>query len=70
MNFVSVTSSNIAAVAHDGASTLHIRFNDGSVYRYTGVPAGVYQALLNPPGGSVGKYFHAHVRDKYPTIKL
>ena len=60
-----VASSNLCAVGYDFTSrTLEIEFNDGSVYRYSGVPENVYRALMS--AGSHGRYFAAFIKDCYP----
>ncbi|MDE7323914.1 MAG: KTSC domain-containing protein, partial [Lachnospiraceae bacterium] len=46
MNMIPVSSSNIASIGYDG-STLHIRFNSGSLYAYYNVPESVYSGLMN-----------------------
>ena len=64
IQFVSVSSSNIAALAFtEEDSTLYVRFNGGQVYSYAGVPKANYEALLNAP--SVGKLFNAHIKPYY-----
>jgi len=42
---------------------LRVKFGNGSVYRYSDVPADAYKELKETP--SVGQYFNAHIRDKY-----
>lgn len=62
MNYVSVDSSSLDAVAYDEASsTLGVRFRNGSEYEYLAVPADVYLGILSAP--SAGKYFNTHVKD-------
>ena len=69
MERVPVRSSNVAAVGYDeGASILEIEFHSGSVYAYRGVPELHFQGLVN--AGSVGGYFHKHIRDRYPYRQL
>lgn len=73
MNRSPVRSSNLASVGYDpGSNTLEVGFRDGGVYRYFGVPESKYRALMsvNAGGGSVGSYFHAHIRDYYPCARL
>lgn len=61
MNYVSVSSSNLAAVAYDpSTSTLGIKFLNGSEYHYYGVPAGVHQSLM--AAGSKGTYFDQSIK--------
>jgi hypothetical protein len=44
---------------------LRVRFVGGALYRYYDVPPEVAEALLDPPGGSAGRYFNENVRDEY-----
>ncbi len=37
-------------------------------YRYMGVPARVYRELISAE--SAGRYFNAHIRDRYPFTEL
>ena len=69
MNFKSVTSNNIDAIAHDSATnTLHVRFKGGGVYAYQGVDAEKHAALMN--ADSVGSYLHAHIKGKHAHSKV
>jgi hypothetical protein len=69
MDFKSVTSSNIDAVAHDPkTNTLHVRFKGGGVYAYQGVDAEKHAALMN--AASVGSYLHAHIKGKHAHSKM
>jgi hypothetical protein len=47
---------------------MDLTFDDGSVYRYFGVPAPVYQALVDAT--SKGRYFAAEIRTKFPFDRL
>ena len=63
-----VRSSNLAAVGYDAESgILEIEFLDSGVYQYLDVPQSVYDGLMSAP--SHGKFFHAHIRDKYRYTK-
>lgn len=63
--FYEVKSSNIAAIRYDYESRLlDVRFATGKVYRYKGVPPLLVVTLLW--ADSVGKVFHASIRDTYP----
>jgi hypothetical protein len=62
-----VSSSDLNSVGYEN-STLEIAFNSGGVYQYSGVPASVYQGLM--AASSQGTYFHAYIKDKYPTRKI
>jgi lysyl-tRNA synthetase, class II len=59
-------STMLRAVAYDPRRRrLRVRFANGSLYRYHDVPVEVFEALLNPPGGSHGRYFTDEIRDGY-----
>lgn len=59
-----VSSSAIDDVAYDRATaTLTIRFTSGERYHYRDVPPDVAAGLLAAP--SHGRYFQAHIRDRY-----
>lgn len=61
MDYTTVSSSNIAAVAYDSdQALLGVQFVNGTEYHYFGVPPDVYNALLGAP--SVGQYFNTYVR--------
>lgn len=61
MNYESVDSSTLDAVAYDEASsTLGVRFKNGSEYEYSGVPQNIYRGIL--AASSAGKYFDANVK--------
>lgn len=62
---IPVESSNIKFIGHSyPRRMLEVGFNNGSVYRYKGVPNKVYKELLNAE--SKGKAFHYLIRSKYP----
>jgi hypothetical protein len=70
MERVSVNSSYIASIGYDASTmTLEIQFRNGSIYQYYGVPAEVYEGLMN--AGSKGSYFHHHIKGaSYPCAKV
>lgn len=47
---------------------LELAFRSGAVYRYVGVPAWIYHQLLCSE--SKGKYFNAHIRNRYVGVKM
>lgn len=47
---------------------LTVQFHGGRRYAYTHVPRLIYEEILRAP--SKGKYFHWHVRDKFPYHRL
>jgi hypothetical protein len=61
MNYVSIKSSTLTAVAYDEtSSTLGVRFKNGSEYEYFGVPENVYRGILAAP--SAGTYFDTNIK--------
>ena len=69
MNYVAVSSSNIAAIAYDDEGrTLGVRFTHGGEYWYHGVPGCVYQGLAGAE--SKGRYFGEFVANAYACAKV
>ena len=67
-DFVPVDSAIIKEVQYNqGDRTLLIRFNKGSLYKYTGVTQSMYDEMMS--GDSVGKYFHRYIKP-LPTTKM
>jgi hypothetical protein len=65
---VHVSSSVMNEVEYDPSRRrLAVRFNHGGWYTYLGVPARVAEGLLAAP--SLGRYFHARIRDRFPFLK-
>ena len=60
LNFIPVQSSNIDAIAHDGATTLTVRFKHGGAYAYDGAGPEIFVRLLNAE--SVGKALNELVK--------
>lgn len=64
MNVPAVESTTLAALAYDEAGQiLQLEFRRGTIYRYFGVPAPVYEALVAAP--SKGKYFNRAIRGNF-----
>jgi KTSC domain len=64
MRVTAVESSTLATVAYDATrELLQLGFCSGAVYQYFGVPAAVYQALLDAP--SKGGYFNHAIRGQF-----
>ena len=57
-----------AAAYYEQMTLLVLAFRSGAVYRYSGVPASTYYELLRSE--SKGKYFNAHIRNRYVCIKM
>lgn len=69
MNYVAVSSSNIAAIAYDEARRiLGVRFTAGREYWYNGVSRSVYQSFLG--AASKGRYFEAFVKRMYVCTRV
>ena len=67
-----VESSQIKAVGYDeNALILEIEFKSGSVYQYDRVPASVAACMMDAGAvESVGTYFGANVKDRFPTFRV
>lgn len=62
-----VTSSNLSGIAHhEGA--LFVKFNNGSVWKYPGVPPAHFEEMKTAE--SVGRYFNAHVKGRFEGVKI
>ena len=70
MDFKSVKSSNVDAIAHDAeTNTLHVRFKGGgAVYAYQGVDAAKHAALL--AADSVGGFLNSQIKGKHAHSKV
>lgn len=66
MNFIPVSSSDIAAIAIDG-NDLVIKFKSGGIYKYVNA-AKEFNNLIN--ASSCGKYFRHNIKNYYVDIKL
>lgn len=59
----------LEAAAYDGSQALlQLSFRNGTSYRYSDVPAEVYDQLLLAE--SKGKYFNLHIRNRYAHSKI
>ena len=66
---ISVSSSNIDSIGYDeNDETVYIRFLNGSLYVYKGVPAHEYQNLLGAP--SHGSYLNRSFKNIYPYERI
>lgn len=63
--WVSVDSSAIRSIGYDsGTQQLFIDFEDSDpVYIFCNVPETVFRDFVN--ARSVGRYYHAHIKDQY-----
>lgn len=59
-----VTSTNLRSVGYDPvARSLEIEFQDGHVYRYSGIGESIVSGLMR--AWSKGTYFHENIKDRY-----
>jgi hypothetical protein len=64
-----VESSVVRSMGYDHShALLEIEFVSGRVYRYHLVPRREWRGLLGAP--SKGRYFDAHIREKFPTTRM
>ena len=64
MDMIPVHSSAILAVGYDQSTMrMKIRFVYGDIYDFCGVPAHVFEALLN--ARSKGVYYNDYIRGRY-----
>jgi hypothetical protein len=62
-----VTSSNIAAVGHEG-EFLYVKFKSGPVWRYHPVNAATYEEMLRAE--SIGSYFAKYIKSSFHAEKV
>lgn len=64
-----VVSSMMRSAGYDEThAVLEIEFVTGHVYRYHAVPQREWRGLME--ARSKGRYFDAHIRDKYPASRV
>lgn len=64
-----VQSSNIESVGYDEADQeAYVKFLNGSVYVYRGVPVHEYEGLKDAP--SVGSYLHRNFKNVYAYERI
>jgi len=65
----SVSSSNIASIGYDQASsTLEVEFLKGGVYQYFDVPNNVFQGMMT--ANSHGEYLAQNIKGHYRYSKV
>jgi hypothetical protein len=57
-----------AATFQEQSALLELQFRNGTIYRYSDVPARVYEELLRAE--SKGQYFNQHIRNRYHYAKI
>ena len=64
-----IGSSQIDNVSYSSEEErLEVEFKNCSVYAYEGVSQNTFELFLAAP--SKGKFFHAYIRNKYPTMLI
>jgi lysyl-tRNA synthetase class 2 len=62
-------SSHLSNYSYDpNTDTLTIQFQNGAIYQYAEVPINVFYSMSQ--SGGAGTFFHAKIRDQYPTTKI
>lgn len=65
----SVSSSNIAAVGYDAESqSVYVKFLNGSIYTYKGVPEHEFENLRT--ASSIGSYLNRNYKNVYPYERV
>ncbi len=66
---IPVSSSNISAIGYDSPSQeVYVRFLNGSLYVYRGVPEFLFDEFKNAP--SYGSFLHRNFKNSYPYERL
>lgn len=65
VNWTNVNSSAIRKIGYDSDSMrMYIDFEDSDpYYTFCRVPENVFRSFVS--AGSVGRYYHQHIKDKY-----
>ena len=64
-----VESSNVESIGYDDSiETAYVRYLNGSLYMYKGVPNWEYDNLRNAP--SIGSYLHRNFKNVYPYERI
>ena len=67
LNLPTIKSSNVESIGYEN-STLEVKFLNGGIYQYYGVPDSIYKTLMS--GISVGTYLAKNVYEKYAEQKI
>lgn len=69
INMIPVSSSNIESLGYDDQNGIvYVRFMNGTLYIYKGVPKHEFDGLLNAP--SIGSYLHRNFKNVYPYERI
>ena len=66
---IPVSSSNIESIGYDEENQqVYVRFLNGSLYVYKGVPLHEFENLRDAP--SLGSYLHRNYKNVYPYERI
>jgi hypothetical protein len=66
---IPVSSSNIESIGYDEQNQqVYVRFLNGSLYVYKGVPLHEFENLRDAP--SLGSYLHRNYKNVYPYERI
>lgn len=66
---ISVESSNVEEIGYDEETqTAYVRYLNGGLYIYKGVPLLEFENLRNAP--SIGSYLHRNFKNLYPYERI
>lgn len=66
---IPVSSSNIESIGYDEQNEqVYVRFLNGSLYVYKGVPLREFENLRDAP--SLGSYLHRNYKNVYPYERI
>ena len=66
---IPVSSSNLESIGYDDQTQeVYIRFLNGSIYVYKGVPLHEFENLRDAP--SLGSYLHRNYKNVYPYERI
>ena len=66
---INVSSSNIESIGYEEQDeTVYVRFLNGSLYIYKGVPLHEFENLRDAP--SLGSYLHRNYKNVYPYERI
>ena len=72
IKMINVESSMVHSIGYDPETKrLRVKFRDGSLYAYTGVPQSVYDKLMDAQSAqSIGKFIHTNIIGVYEVHKI
>jgi len=69
VEFFDVESSNVAQIGFDDEDmSLYVRFMNGALYVYEGVPPDVWEQLMQTT--SKGRFIHTDLKNIYPYARV